>query len=483
MGMAAEPSREDVLDLLERNVRDYALFMLDPTGVVISWNNGAQRIKGYTAQEIIGKHFSTFYPAEDLATGKPELELDLARADGRVEDEGWRVRKDGSRFWANVVITALYDEKGRLRGFAKITRDMTDRRRVEEELRSSEERFRLLVQDVSDYAIFMLDATGHVISWNAGAQRIKGYDTSEIVGKHFSVFYPREDLAAGRPEHNLETALREGRVEDEGWRVRKDGSRFWANVVITALYDEQRRLRGFAKVTRDMTESREAERILNDRRRLLAHLVQAQEAERRRIAWELQEESLHELAAIAARRTQLTAELPEQYAAPLTELGEYANEIIERLRLLAVRLRPPGIERESLADALTEYFAEQATNSGLKFTVDDRLQSEPSQETFITIFRICQEALSNVIKHARAGKVEITLSSRADGVLTQVTDDGIGTRVPEDLHPGPEHFGVVEMRERAETVGGWWMMSPAPERGTQIEFWIPNLKQKPIKLS
>jgi PAS domain S-box-containing protein len=328
----------------------------------------------------------------------------------------------------------------------------------------------------------MLDATGHVVSWNAGAERIKGYVEPDIVGKHFSVFYPREELAAGRPEHNLETALREGRVQDEGWRVRKDGSRFWANVVITALYDEKRRLRGFAKVTRDMTEPREAERILNDRRRLLAHLVQAQEAERRRIAWDLHEGSIQELAAIAERRRELAGQLPEPQAAQLTALGDQVNEVIERLRALVIRLRPPGIERQSLAESLTEYFTEHAARLGLKFTVDDHLPDEPSPETAITIFRICQEALSNVVKHARAGKVEVTLSSRADGVLTQVVDDGIGARVPEDLHPGPERFGVVEMRERAETVGGWWMITPGPERGTQIEFWIPNLKLKPVKL-
>jgi PAS domain S-box-containing protein len=329
----------------------------------------------------------------------------------------------------------------------------------------------------------MLDATGHVVSWNAGAERIKGYAESDIVGKHFSVFYPREDVAAGRPEHNLETALREGRVIDEGWRVRKDGTRFWANVVITALYDERRRLRGFAKVTRDMTEPREAERILNDRRRLLAHLVQAQEAERRRIAWDLHEDSIQELSAIAERRRELAKQLPEPQAAQLFELGDQVNDVIERLRALVIRLRPPGIERQSLAESLTEYFGEHAARLGLKFTVDDQMQAEPSPETAITVFRICQEALSNVAKHARAGKVEITLSSRADGVLTQVIDDGIGARVPEDLHPGPDHFGVVEMRERAETVGGWWMITPGPERGTQIEFWIPNLKLKPVKLS
>jgi len=468
------PSPGEIQHLLERNIRDYAIFMLDPDGHVLTWNLGAQRIKGYRAEEIIGRHFSVFHPDEEVALGKPERELAAAQVEGRYEDEGWRVRKDGSRFWANVVITALYDDDGLLRGFAKVTRDMTERRAAEEALRESEERFRLLVQGVSDYAIFMLDATGHVVSWNAGAERIKGYSAEEIRGRHFSVFYPREEVAAGRPEHNLETAMLEGRIEDEGWRVRRDGSRFWANVVITALYDERRRLRGFGKVTRDMTEQREAERALADRRRLLAHLVRAQETERRRIAWDVHDDSIQEMTAIAMRQQVLAEQLPEPYAAQLLELGERVNEAIGRLRSLVTRLRPPGIDRQTLAAALGDHLAEQAGEWGLKYNVHNRLVEEPAAEVAITVFRICQEALANVHKHAHATTVTVILSNRGSGVLAQIADDGVGINEPDDLRPGPEHFGVIEMRERAETVGGWWTMSRRPEGGTVVEFWIPS---------
>ena len=468
------PSPAEIQHLLERNIRDHAIFMLDPEGHVLTWNYGAQRIQGYRAEEVLGRHFSVFHPAEDVALAKPERELAAARVEGRVEDEGWRVRKDGSRFWANVVITALYDDDGLLRGFAKITRDMTERRAAEEALRESEERFRLLVQDVTDYAIFMLDATGHVVSWNAGAERIKGYSADEIHGRHFSVFYPREEIAAGRPEHNLETAMLDGRVEDEGWRVRSDGSRFWANVVITALYDDRRRLRGFGKVTRDMTEQREAERALADRRRLLAHLVRAQETERQRIAWDVHDDSIQEMTAIALRQQVLAEQLPEPYAAQVLELGERVNEAIGRLRTLVTRLRPPGIDRQTLAAALGDYLAEQAAGWGLKYNVHNRLESEPPAEVAVTVFRICQEALANVHKHARATTVTVTLGNRGSGVLAQVADDGVGISEPEDLRPGPEHFGVIEMRERAETVGGWWTMSRGADGGTVVEFWIPS---------
>jgi PAS domain S-box-containing protein len=255
--------------LLVESVRDYAIFALDPNGVIMSWNAGAARIKGYTAQEAIGRHFSMFYPAEDLAVDKPGVELVRARRDGRVEDEGWRLRKDGTRFWASVIITALRDSADRLVGFAKVTRDLTERRRADEQLRSSEERLRILIGSVKDYGIFMLDPDGRVASWNEGARRIKGYEADEIIGQHFSVFYPEPARSDGFPDYELEVARAEGRFEDEGWRLRKDGSRFWANVVITALRGDDGTLIGFAKVTRDLTERRLAQqREIEDARRL-----------------------------------------------------------------------------------------------------------------------------------------------------------------------------------------------------------------------
>ncbi|MEX2155193.1 MAG: PAS domain-containing sensor histidine kinase [Gemmatimonadaceae bacterium] len=255
--------------LLVESVVDYAIFALDPTGHILSWSAGAQSLKGYTADEIIGRHFSTFYPAEDIKAGKPKWELEVAVKEGRLEDEGWRIRKDGSRFWANVVITTLRNESGEHVGFAKVTRDLSERHKEEVILRESEERFRLLVQNVRDYGIFMLDPQGRVASWNAGAARLKGYTADEIIGRHFSTFYPAEDIKAGKPKWELEVAVKEGRLEDEGWRVRKDGSRFWANVIITALRNDAGELFGFAKVTRDLTERRAAEeRAIADARRI-----------------------------------------------------------------------------------------------------------------------------------------------------------------------------------------------------------------------
>ncbi|HEY5060326.1 MAG TPA: PAS domain S-box protein, partial [Gemmatimonadaceae bacterium] len=255
--------------LLVERVQDYAIFALDAGGHIITWSAGARRLKGYSRDEILGRHFSVFYPAADIEAGKPAMELAVATAEGRFEDEGWRLRKDGTRFWANVIITALRDETGALVGFAKVTRDLTTRREAEETLRASEQRFRLIVQSVRDYGIFMLDPEGHIASWNEGAQRMKGYTAEEIIGRHFSVFYTTEDKTSGKPAWELEGAARDGRFEDEGWRLRKDGSLFWANVVITALRDPSGTLVGFAKVTRDLTDRRAAHlRAIEDARRV-----------------------------------------------------------------------------------------------------------------------------------------------------------------------------------------------------------------------
>ncbi len=257
--------------MLVDGVIDYAIYMLDPSGIVVNWNHGAERMKGYTAQEVVGQHFSKFYTAEDRARGEPAKVLETTAREGRYESEAWRVRKDGSRFWASVVLDAVRNADGRLEGFTKITRDITERRAAQEALRDSERQFRLLVSNVIDYGLYMLDPNGIVTSWNAGAQRIKGYAAHEIIGQHFSRFYTEQERAAGIPLRALHTATAEGHFEAEGWRVRKDGSLFWANVVIDPVRDEQGNLVGFAKITRDITERRNAQLALQEAQAQRAH--------------------------------------------------------------------------------------------------------------------------------------------------------------------------------------------------------------------
>ena len=273
-GLPATSASSSFYKLAVQSVRDYAILMLDPTGHILTWNEGAQLIKGYSESEILGSHFSRFYPDDAVRRGWPDYELEQAAAKGRFEDESWRIRKDGSRFWANVVITALRDENGTLVGFAKVTRDLTERRQHEEAVRAIDARFRLLIEGVRDYAIFMLDVDGIITTWNAGAERLKGYSAEEIIGSHISRFYMPEAIKRDWPAHELRMATMDGRFEDEGWRIRKDGSRFWASVVITALRDHAGLLIGFSKITRDLTERKRLEQDLAENEERLRLLVQ-----------------------------------------------------------------------------------------------------------------------------------------------------------------------------------------------------------------
>ena len=276
----AQPARADIASLgedpfrlLVESVQDYAIFLLDTQGRVVTWNAGAKRIKGYEAHEIIGRSFETFYPAEAIAAAWPQQELRAARRHGRFEDEGWRLRKDGSRFWASVIITALHDRGGRLVGFAKVTRDLTERRRHEEDLRRREEQVRLLVDAVKDYAIFLVDAEGRVQTWNAGASALTGYEIGDVLDRHFGMFYTPPDVAAGEPARDLARALDEGRSERERWHLRKDRTMFWSGTVLTPVFDAAGGLRGYALVVRDLTDPKRLLELEHSNRRMSQFLA------------------------------------------------------------------------------------------------------------------------------------------------------------------------------------------------------------------
>ncbi len=424
---------------LASNVRDYGIFLLDRGGHVASWNPGAERINGYAAEDIIGKHFSAFYPEEAKQRRWPEHELAIAEQHGRFEDQGWRVRKDGSRFWADVLITALRDPQGELRGFAKITRDLSARREREEALRQSEERFRLLVEGVKDYAIFMLDPGGRVMSWNSGAERIKGYKAHEIVGKHFSLFYPKGAVDKRWPEQELAMAREHGRFEDEGLRVRKNGSPFWANVVVTPIYDGQGELLGYAKVIRDLTDRKRvealerAERQTNEFLAMLAH------------------ELRNPLAPIS-NALQLLARKPaadptEQWARDVLQrqTGQMTRLVddlldVSRITRSAISLTKHNVDVRKVVRTAAEASLQWMQSRSHELCVELPEHELPVLADEARLVQVLQNLLHNAAKYTPAGG-RIDVGARRDGatIVVAVKDNGMGME-PEMLSTAFELF-------------------------------------------
>jgi PAS domain S-box-containing protein len=254
-------------------MEDYAIILLDIGGRIQNWNKGAEKIKQYTEAEAVGKSFSMFYLPEDREQHLPEQMLEKAVVQGRSMYEGWRIRKDGTRFWGSITLTALHDNNGETIAFSKVTRDLTERKAAEDslrnytaslensndELRKSEEQYHRMIAEVQDYAIILLNKDGDILNWNVGAQKIKGYSAEEIVGKNFRIFYLPEDRQSELPEKLIAEAVKNGKSTHEGWRVKNNGDRFWGSVVITALHNEGGATIGFSKVTRDLTERKLAE--------------------------------------------------------------------------------------------------------------------------------------------------------------------------------------------------------------------------------
>ena len=362
-------SEQQRFQLLVNSITDYAIYMLDVEGRITTWNPGAERFKGYTAHEIIGQNFSVFFTPEDRAAGIPQKALATSLAEGRFEAEGWRLRKDGSRFYVNAVLDPIFDPSGAHVGFAKITRDITAKQEQDRALFESEERFRMLVQGVHDYAIYMLDTEGHVTNWNAGAQAIKGYTEDEIVGQHFSRFYTEEDRARGEPQFALLTALREGKYEREAWRVRKDGTLFWASVVLDPIYDEAGRHIGFAKITRDITERKKAQEELEETR---TALVQSQKLQ---ALGELTGGIAHDFnnlmtvvagsADFLLRKPDLPFAKRKQYLEAIAETADRATTLTNHLLAFGRRqpIKPEVLDLNVRLDAISEVLSRTLGNS------------------------------------------------------------------------------------------------------------------------
>jgi PAS domain S-box-containing protein len=518
--------------LMVDSVRDYAIFMLDPLGNVKSWNRSAERMKGYRADEIIGAHFSRFYPPEDVQAGKPELEIKGAVQDGRFEDEGWRVRKDGSKFYANVILTAVRDELGKLIGFAKVTRDITERKAAEEHLRQSEERFRLLIESVKDYAIFMLDTSGRIASWNAGAKRIKGYEAHEVIGKPLSIFYLPEDVAKGQAELELKIAAETGRYEQEGIRVRKDGSRFWASIVISSIRDSNGTLVGFAKVTRDITEQKNADIALRESNEKLEQRVRERTKELEAANRQL-EERQRELEVSSRMKDEFLATVSHELRTPLLPMLGWTKMIqsgqldekgkakgigvIEKNVQLQIRiiedlldisriisgkmkleLRPTGLAQVVEAALDVVRGSAEVKRIQLEFLMTGSVG--PILADGARIQQVLWNLLSNAIKFTPAGgKVTVELGRDGQQAVLTVSDNGEGLS-PEYLplmfrrfsqadsstrrRHGGLGLGLSIVRHLVELHGGTVTAESAgPGLGSRFKVTIPVPKDSTAVLS
>ncbi|THC46063.1 PAS domain-containing sensor histidine kinase [Massilia sp. Mn16-1_5] len=493
-------TEEQRFQYLISGISDYAIYMLDPEGHVSSWNAGAQRFKGYLAPEILGQHFSRFYTPEDRATNLPERALATALAEGKYEAEGWRMRQDGTRFWASVVIDPIYDEQGTLLGYAKITRDITEKRQAEQALRASEERFRLLVQGVTDYAIYMLSPDGTVTNWNVGAERIKGYSYNEIVGQHFSRFYTEEDRGAGLPARALGNAAREGRYEAEGWRLRKDGTRFWAHVVIDAVHDEMGSLIGFAKITRDLTEKKKADAALAEAN---AALFQAQKMESIGQLTGGIAHDFNNLLSVLASGLEVLA-LGRGAGADAKTFDSMRRAIdrgatLTQQLLAFARQQPLQPETRSVNRLISGF--ESVLRRAVNASIDFQVKLEPQIRTTVIDSARFESAILNLVVNARdampeGGHLQIETANvdlvegevrgLAPGPYVRVTVSDTGTGMtPETAARAFEPFyttkevgkgtglGLSQVYGFIKQSGGEVVIGTAPGEGTSISIFLP----------
>jgi PAS domain S-box-containing protein len=495
----------DILDCEERFqmlvdcVSDYAIYMLDPAGIVRSWNLGAERIKGYSAAEILGQHISCFFLPEDVERGKPKYLLEVAAGVGRSEDEGYRVRKDGSRFWANVVLTAVRNEDGNLIGFAKITRDLTERRKAEERLRESEERFRVLVDGIVDYGIFMLNPAGVVVSWNTGAERVMGYTSAEILGKHFSCFFLPEDVQAGRPARELDIAGAVGSTVEQGWRLRKDGSRFWADITVSALRDNDGRLIGFAKVNRDLTSRKAAEDQIEHLRDELRAQNDALtttnadlEAFSRSMAHDLKAPVRHINAyaelLLRDHQSSMPDEAVEHVAHIKKSAGRMANLVNDLLSWFTIARREAKtgmVALQPLVNAVVGEFAAETISRSVEWRISPLFEVE-CDRGLVQI--VLQNLIGNALKFSRERAhtiIEIGHVMTGSGRVIFVRDNGIGFDMQhagklfhafERLHPYSAYegtgIGLTIVARIVQKHGDRIWVDAAPDQGATFSFTL-----------
>lgn len=508
---------EDKFSLLVDSVKDYAIFLMDVNGYIQSWNKGAERIKGYKAREIIGKHFSIFYTQKDIQRNHPQNELRLALLNGKYEEEGWRIRKNGTTFWANVTITPMKDQNGIHVGFAKVTRDLSERKEAEEKLKLSEERHRRMFEGIKDYAMIMLDENGKVTSWNEGARRINGYEASEIIGKYFSIFYDPQDINMGKCEYELKEAAETGRFEDEGWRLRKDGTKFWASVLLTSIRNDEGKVIGFSKVTRDITDKKRANDLLKMAYNDLEKRVEERTNELMKANKDLQEaiQTRDEFLSIASHelRTPLTplklqiqtfiSSVQKKTIQKMTEeklerMAENCDRAISRLSALVdnlldvsrinsgrLTLNFEEVDLTEIAEDLMQRYSPEMERTETIVTLNydrpvigmfDKLRFE----------QVIQNLLMNALKYGNRNPVYIEINEEPGYAVLTVSDKGIGIkeidkerifkrfeRVDSSVNVGGLGLGLYITKQIVDSHNGSIEVESSMGKGTTFRVKLP----------
>lgn len=518
-----------LFDKLIAEMEDYAIFLLDADGIVMSWNDGAERIKGYSADEIIGKSFKTFYTKADVEAGVPDKLLEKARKDGRVQDEGWRVGNYEDMFWARIVISAVHDEQGNVTGFIKVIRDLSERIAAEKIISEYEkslteqaqqaEKMRQMyysfITEVVDYSIIMLDSSGHIIDWNKGAEQIKGYSADEIIGKHFSILYQEEDRKALLPETLLYKAKTEGRATHEGYRVKKDGTTFWGNITIKTLYDDRGKVKGYVKITKDLTDKMLSDRAIAEYAAELEKEIarvrekdevidtRGKKLDRSTLVREHFQKALHmgmqqPMNDIVNAVKQISDLLEDQNSAKVTkELDKikasayHSRKQLKDLSLLGtiledkVDVKPVEFDLKALVEMINaKIILESNSSNNIDFTYSgDAMTTLPINTTQYII----ENLISNAIKHTpHKALIDITCNNEHDRILLRVEDHGLGIpsseidkiydcffRGSNSEHMQGAGISLFIVKSYIDQMGGEISCLSSPEEGTIFTVTLP----------